>query len=369
MVLPHIACVALSFVMLVILWYIARIISSTIEIIRTMITQEQYIEFLISSPKNVTCTYLSDHIAGISHDSINDFLNNQRITSESLWTCVSHRLRNTSDAFLIVDDSVQEKPHARAMDIVYSHYSGNKHRVVRGIDIVNLVHSSGDGDYYPIDYRIYAPNLSHKTKNEYFREMLLTAFTDRAICADVILFDSWYASVENLKFIHRLNKIFYTTLKVNRLVSVAKDQAYIHLEAVTWTEDQYRCGQRVRLKEVPFDVRLFKLVATDGDIEWIVTNDITSDLTLSIVSGRNAVRWDIECLHRELKQLTGIERCQCQRTWAQRNHIALCYHAWLALKVFAKDVQKTLYRAKNDLFSDYLIRELKNPRIRSVYSM
>ena len=35
-----------------------------------------------------------------------------------------------------------------------------------------------------------------------------------------LLFDSWYASWQNLKLIHRSGRIFFTTLKSNRLVSV-----------------------------------------------------------------------------------------------------------------------------------------------------
>jgi hypothetical protein len=122
----------------------------------------------------------------------------------------------------------------------------------------------------------------------------------------------------------------------------------------------------VRLKRVPFPVKLFKLVATNGDIDWVITNDLAADLTIDIVRGRNDVRWDVECFHRELKQLTGSEKCQCQRAWAQCNHIACCYHAWLALKVYAAKVKKTLYRAQSELLSNYLRGELKNPHIRAL---
>ena len=138
-----------------------------------MLTKEQYIEFLISTPINYTCTHFAQHVSGISHDSITDFLNHQRLTAESVWNQAKSLIRDTEASFLIVDDSVQEKPHAKAIELVYPHYSGNKHAIVRGIDIVNLVHSSGDGDYYPIDYRIYAPEYAKATKNDYFLAMLL----------------------------------------------------------------------------------------------------------------------------------------------------------------------------------------------------
>jgi Transposase DDE domain len=334
-----------------------------------MITKEQYIEFLISTPINYTCTHLADHISGISHDSITDFLKSQRLTAESVWTQAGMLIHNTEESFLIVDDSVQEKPHARAIELVYPHYSGNKHAVVRGIDIVNLVHSSGDGDYYPIDYRIFAPEYEKATKNDHFLAMLKMAFDVRKIRAKYILFDSWYASVANLKYIHRQDRIFYTTLKSNRLVSITKEEGYIHLQDIDWTSERLETGISVKLKDLPFLVKLFKIVATNGDIDWVITNDPATDLTITVVRGRNDVRWDVECFHREIKQLTGIEKCQCQNEWAQRNHIACCYHAWLALKVHATKLKKTLYRTQHDLLSQYLMNELKHPHIRALNVM
>ena len=293
-------------------------------------------------------------------------MHTQRLTAQSVWSTAKTLIRDTEESFLIVDDSVQEKPYAKAIELVAPHYSGNKHAVVRGIDIVNLVHSSGDGDYYPIDYHVYAPDYAKETKNDYFLAMLKEAFEIRNIRARYVLFDSWYASAQNLKYIHRQGRIFYTTLKSNRLVSLTKEEGYIHLEAIKWTSEHLRTGIVVKLKEVPFHVKLFKLVATNGDIDWVITNDSAPDLTIDIVRGRNDVRWDVECFHRELKQLTGIEKCQCQSAWAQRNHIACCYHAWLALKVHASKLKKTLYRVHYELLSNYLRAELKQPHIRAL---
>ena len=42
--------------------------------------------------------------------------------------------------------------------------------------------------------------------------MLLRAVADKLIQAKTVLFDSWYAAADNLKLIHRLNLIFFTTL-------------------------------------------------------------------------------------------------------------------------------------------------------------
>jgi hypothetical protein len=59
-------------------------------------------------------------------------------------------------------------------------YSGAEHGLVRGIGMVNLVHSAGNKqDFCPIDYRIYAPDQDGKTKNEHFSEMVTNAVMPR----------------------------------------------------------------------------------------------------------------------------------------------------------------------------------------------
>ena len=329
-----------------------------------MITKQQYVEYLVSTPINYTCTNLAEHLESVSHDTVTDYLERERHTARTLWELAQHLVDDSPDAFLLIDDSVQDKRYSRKIELVKRQYSGNEHGLVSGIGVVNLVHSSGaDGDFYPIDYRIYAPDADGKTKNDHFRDMLVASIADKRLLARRILFDSWYASADNLKLVHRANRIFYTTLKANRLVSLDKAEGYIHLDEIDWTAERLKHGVKVRLQKVPFDVQLFKLVATNGDIDWLITNDPDSTLTTQAVQDVNDVRWQVEELHRGLKQLTGTERCQCRKARSQRNHLACCYHAWLSLKVHAKRLGKTLYQVRTDLFRDYLRAELANPRV------
>jgi DDE family transposase len=236
--------------------------------------------------------------------------------------------------------------------------------VIKGIGVVNLVHSAGkDADFYPIDYRGYAPDVDGKTKNDHFAEMFVNALEQKHLQAHTILFDGWYASAENLKLIHRRQRIFFTTLKSNRLVSLSKAEGYLHLEEVEWTPDRLTHGVLVKLKEVPFLVRLFKLVAPDGDIDWVITNDLAETVTAQVAKETSDVRWQVEELHRGIKQLTGSEKCQCRAARAQRNHLACCYHAWVSLKAKAQELGQTLYAVRESLFSHYLRAELRNPHV------
>ena len=331
-----------------------------------MITKQQYVEYLICTIGNYTGSNLAEHLDDVSHDVITDFLNKERPTARGLWELVKELIEDDFEAFMLVDDSVQDKRYSRFIELVKLQYSGAEHGLVRGIGVVNLVHSAGvEQDFYPIDYRVYAPDQDGKTKNDHFADMVINAVFAKKIKAKRILFDSWYASAANLKLVHRLGLVFFTTLKSNRMVSLSKEGGWIHLNDIEWTTERLQNGVLVKLKEVPFKVQLFKVVATDGDIDWVITNSPDETLTVQVAQDTNNVRWQIEELHRGLKQLTGTEKCQCRKGRSQRTHLACCYHAWLSLKVKASLLGKTLYQTKDDLLIDYLRTELAAPRIQA----
>ncbi len=324
--------------------------------------KNQYIEFLIHTPTNYTGTALAEHAEKVSHDSVSRFLSKSRSTARDIWNLSKQLITNDEKGYLIADDSVQNKQYSQNIELVKHQYSGAAHGLVRGIGIVNLVHSDGK-DYYPIDYRIYAPDQDGKTKNDHFQDMLIAAKHDKHIQSKTVLMDSWYASLPNLKLIHRMNMVFFTTLKTNRLVSLSKEGGYVHLEEVKWTKERADNGLLVKLKKLPFKVKLFKLVAPNGNIDWIITNCPDRTLKTKVVEAKNKVRWKIEQFHREVKNVVGSEKCQSRKGRSQRNHIAYCYQAWLSLKVATQEVQKSIYRLKSDLLSEYLRSVMKQPII------
>ena len=141
-----------------------------------MITKKQYIEYLLSTPINYTCSNLSEHLEKVSHDVVSDFLQNSKFTPKDVWELVKNRIDDSAEAFLLVDDSVQNKEYSHSIETVKRQYSGNEHGLVKGIGLVNLVHTNGQtGDFYPINYRVYNPDEDGKTKNEHFREMFSQA--------------------------------------------------------------------------------------------------------------------------------------------------------------------------------------------------
>jgi len=49
--------------------------------------KQQYIEYLIATPGNYTCTNLAEHLEGeqsVSHDAVSDYLRRDRLTPREL---------------------------------------------------------------------------------------------------------------------------------------------------------------------------------------------------------------------------------------------------------------------------------------------
>jgi hypothetical protein len=74
----------------------------------------------------------------VSHDVVADFLGSEHITAHGVWELVEKLLEDSSEAFMLVDDSVQDKRYSQFIELVKLQYSGAEHGLVRGIGIVSL---------------------------------------------------------------------------------------------------------------------------------------------------------------------------------------------------------------------------------------
>ncbi len=102
-------------------------------------------------------------------------------------------------------------------------------------------------------------------------------------------------------------------------------------------------------------MKLFRVIVSTDKTDFIATNaklagqsilpgrlrDLSQDST-DVVQKVCKVRWKVEEFHRELKQLTGIESCQCRKGRIQRNHIACAILVWLRLKDLAYKTGQTI---------------------------
>ena len=219
--------------------------------------------------------------------------------------------------------------------------------------------------FWVIDYRIYDPDIDGKTKLEHVADMLWSALEYKRLPFQRVLMDSWYATKNLMQLIDSLGKFYYCVLKKNRLVDDTHGvEKYKSVEQLIWNEQDFQYGKLVKIKTFAQDkkVKLFRVPVSTGRTDYVATNDMAHDST-DEVQKVCAVRWKIEEFHREVKQVSGIEACQCRKARIQRNHIGCAMLVWLRLKDLTYRTGRTVYQLKQEMLSDYLIQQLKHPSV------
>ena|SRR3989338_877385 len=286
---------------------------------------ELYTKFLIANHNRYSGVELSKTSGGLlSHDSVSKWLSDEEFDSRNLWPHVKNMIERET-GYLVIDDSVLDKRFSRNNELVGRHWSGNEHRLIWGIDLVNLLWTKG-AERVPCDYRIYQSEKNGvKTKNEHFRDMLAVS-RQRGFKPLYVLADCWYGSVENMKYIDKQGWKFIMGAKENRQASITKNM-YVPIASLDWSKTLV---QKVWLKEFGY-VMAAKIVVKDDDIRYVVTNDL-SLTDFDALSNHTDHRWNIETFHRGIKQTTGIEKCYSTLERSQRNHIFASFVVFVKLE-------------------------------------
>ena len=279
------------------------------------------------------------------------------------WEHVKPHLEQTPDGCVIFDDTVLDKRYAKEIALAKQQYSGNAGGIINGIGIVTCVYVNPALDrYWLIDYRIYDKQGDGKSKLDHVREMLGVLVYSRTVAFSTVLMDSWYASKPLLLYIESLKKTYYCPLKSNRLVDDSNgSKPYQRIDTLQWTAAEQTFGKRVKLNKFPKNhkVKVFR-VASSRRTDYVATNNL-SQSDVSVVREVCDLRWKIEQFHREAKQLTGLEKCQCRLPRIVRNHIGAAFLVWVHLMRSAYEKGQTLYQVKHGMLSEYLCQQLKSP--------
>jgi hypothetical protein len=319
------------------------------------------------SQTNYTLTYFADHSQGLSHDAVKRYLEEEKITARLVWENVKGQVIRSPDGYVAFDDTVLDHNSSFKIELVRRQYSGNVHGVVKGIGVVTCVYINPQlNQFWIIDYRIYDPDRDGKTKLDHVREMLDNALCDKQLPFRGVLMDTGYAERKLMLHSEDLNKVYYCPLKANRLVDDSDQQPpYQRIDALAWTPDEQQQGKPLHIKDFPkgHRVKLFRLVLSTERTDYMATNDLAQDSTHDTQEGCG-LRWKIEQFHRETKQTTGIEGCQCRLARIQRNHIGCAILLWVRLKQVAQATASTIYQLQQGLLDDYIRAQLRSPAIR-----
>ena len=335
-------------------------------VISMRFTKLNYCQYLLSSQINYTITNLAEHLEHISHDAINYYLKREKLTPRLLWENVKDVIELDANSYIIFDDSILDKRYSKEIEMVRKQYSGNEHGIIKGIGVVSCVYVNPKVQrFWVIDYRIFNPDVDGKTKIDHVKDMLQNLVYQKLLPFDTVLMDTWYAVHSLMLYIDSLEKVYYCPLKNNRLVddTLGKEK-YKRIDLLQWSEEELECGKIIKIKGFPAQkkVKLFRVAVSTNRTDYVATNDLSQSST-NVVQKVCKIRWKIEEFHREIKQLTGIESCQCRKARLQRNHIACAMLVWIRLKNLAYQTGQTVYQIKHNLLSNYLIQQLKRPSI------
>jgi len=283
-------------------------------------------------------------------------------------------------SMMILDDVLIEKPFARLIQGVYWDHDHTFNRKAKGIRLVVLLWTDGFLSI-PVAFLVwhkrqekmpsYAPRR-YRTKNELAR-ILVYCVLRKGLHFDVLVFDTWYASEENLRFFCRLGIVFVTAVQCNRRIRLPLKKPINHRHGKPTTHEKLTCKElalrypkrehysnypaldlRARGFEIDISTKLksiFLVIIKDYvtsrsfqlEVElvpkrarskdknkYLVTN--FSDATVAWIISCYQRRWLIECLFREAKQHFAIGACQARNFEAVTSHIAISLFGYVVLQ-------------------------------------
>ncbi len=335
-------------------------------------TLDLYTDYLVSSTGPTTATGLSRLLDGaLSHDHITRWLTQAGLGSPALWRQAKPLIRQAEAqrgaeefAVLIVDDSILEKAHTDANELICTHWDHSQQRFVKGLNFVSLLYQAGElalpvaAELVHKTVPVFQPKTqqtsyqSASTKNEYLQQMLRVA--QQQVAYRYLLADSWYASAENMNLVRALGHHFIFALESTRTVALsAEARAKGQFQAVQTLVFPDEHPLRVYLRSVQEAVLVTRQVFTNQDgsqgVLYLVSSD--TDLTQTQLTTIYQRRWKVEEYHKSLKQNASMGKSPTKTLTTQTNHFFAALLAYGKLEVLKLKWSIGHFRLKAQLYS------------------
>lgn len=341
-----------------------------------------YSDYLISSVGGVSATQFSEVLGGLySHDKITRTLSQDLIAPKEYWKIAKPLVRavETDVGFISVDDTIEHKPHSGENDYICWHFDHTTGNNVLGINILTLTYvgelsPSGVRPQVALAFEVVRKDntgvdkvtgkekrKASVGKNELLRERLRVLTFVNKVKYRTVLWDTWFSSVETMEYVVRdLGKHFIGALKDNRLISFdvsdrKKGDKQITKEGgwkpVSGAGLEAGRAYKVRIKELPFDVLIVKVVYKNDNGTTGVAYLLASDTELSgddIISGYQK-RWAAEETHKTTKQNCALTKFPGKVENSQINHIFTSFWATLKLESIKLATNQHHYKIKRNL--------------------
>jgi hypothetical protein len=319
-----------------------------------------YVAGLILLDARPTQTRVSRVLPGRCHDALNRLLRTTPLSTRRLMgglirfvQALSQRLG--TPGYLCVDDVVIEKPFAKLLPWAAWTYSFAKKRKVYGCHVVLLSWTSDPAGTWriPVAFRLWRPKRScapgrYQQKTELVVVMLREVVA--AGCpAAYLVGDTAYTGGCVRPTAERLGLVWVGTIAPRTTVVYRGRRQQVQALAPT-VKLKWRPKLGVRALALRVyapslgQVRLVVLRNEHGNYEYLVTDDLATDLTLLVHRKRS--RWRIETIFRETKQVAGLAACQSRVDQALVRHVALVFVAFVVLQRLRRDPQETVGAVK-----------------------
>ena len=259
------------------------------------------------------------HLNGISvqhgnQSNLNRFLRSID-TLEIFRKSVDLVNRYCTDPVLVLDDTILQRSgkHIEGAGWVYDHSEG---KTVWGMSLITAAISGNEGIFpLNVDIKGIGEERGDGEKNAYdlSKIVMQIAVIKRAITAglnfSMVLFDSWYFASGLIGFLEKEGKDWISEAKSNRLILL--DGKWIQLQEYAKSLDlrEMKCytigGKQYFTKSIITkmkrigDVRIVISRGIDSE-KFFVTNRM--DMKPKRIMEMYLRRWDIEVMHREVKQ-------------------------------------------------------------------
>jgi hypothetical protein len=326
---------------------------------------DYYTDFLAVCPGQATATFMSEVLEGaVSHDQITRLLNSGKLDSAALWKMVKpicHELQS-NDGVLVIDDSLQPKPHSHISDMVCWYYDHTKGRTVKGINFLSAIyHSQGASipvgiefvmkDVIYTDSKGKEKRKSKISKQEQFRNLVSEAVWKMPV--SYVLADTWYCCADNMNHIvNECNSHFILGCKENRNVALSlEDKKAGRYQSIKEAAPE-GCVRTVWFEKLDFPVLITKQVFKHEDGSCGTLYLVSSDLKLD-AAGISAIyqrRWKAEEFYRSTKYNTGLGNSPAWEVTPRKSHLIASVMAFVKMEVLHMRYHKNHYVIKRQLF-------------------
>jgi len=300
-----------------------------------------YVTGLILLDVRQTQTRVSRFLPGRCHDALNRLLRLMPCSTRQLMALLVQWVKGQVQGYLCLDDVIVEKAFAKSLPWAGWNYSYAKKRQVYGLHIVVLLWCSVEGHWrIPVAFRLWRPKgvcskRDYRSKLQLAESMLKDVVT-LGLTFQYLVFDTHYTAGWFTKRLARLGLSWQGTLdSKTHVVWQGHKQAVRDLAPRLKLKWRRHLGVRATALTVYAPkygpLRLGVVRNRHGNWEYLVSNDLTADLTTLVLRKRQ--RWAVETLFRDSKQYAGLAACQCWVDQAMVRHVALVLLTFVVLQM------------------------------------